>query len=65
MSSIPKENGTILTCDRLRTLGDGMLRKFTRKNQTDGGLDFTRRNGGFLGIGSELCEAEHVETTRV
>ena len=31
-----------------------MLGKFTREDEADAGLDFTRRDGGLLGIGGEL-----------
>ena len=40
--------------DSLGSLRDSMLGKLTRKNQSDGRLDFTGRDGGSLGITSKL-----------
>lgn len=42
-----------------------MLSKLTRKNQTDRSLDFTRRDGGFLGVSGKLCVAKNVDETAV
>jgi hypothetical protein len=39
-----------------------MFGKFTRKNESDGSLDFTRGNGGLLRVGSEFYEEERENT---
>lgn len=40
--------------DRLGTLGDSVLREFTREDEADSGLDFTRRDGRLLGVCGKL-----------
>jgi hypothetical protein len=40
--------------DGLGALGDGVLGQFTGQDETDGGLDLARGNGGLLVVGSEL-----------
>ena len=40
--------------DRLGTLGDGVLGQLTGEDETDGGLDLTRRDGGAVVVRSEL-----------
>ena len=41
----------------LGTLGDGVLGKFTREDETDSGLDLARRDRRLLGVGCELYTA--------
>ena len=47
--------------DGLGALRHGVLGKLTGKDETDGGLDLTGRDGGLLVVGSELgglsCDA--------
>ena len=40
--------------DGLGALRHGVLGKLTGKDETDGGLDLTGRDGGLLVVGSEL-----------
>lgn len=42
-----------------------MLRKLTGKNQTHRRLDFARRDGGFFGVGGELCVTQYIDKTRI
>ena len=43
----------IRTGHGLRALGDGVLGKFTREDESDGSLDLAGRDGGLLGVGGE------------
>jgi len=38
----------------LGTLGDGVFRELSREDETDGSLDFARRDGRLLVVGSKL-----------
>jgi hypothetical protein len=46
--------GTGVLGDGLGTFRDGVLGEFTREDKTNSGLDFTRRDGGTLVVGSQL-----------
>jgi len=46
--------GASVLGDSLGTFRDGVLGEFTREDETDSGLDFTRRNGGTLVVSSQL-----------
>ena len=46
--------------DGLGTLGNGVLSKLTRKEETDGSLDLPGRKGRFLVVTSELSSLEDV-----
>ena len=50
----PRECNDPLTRDGFGTLGDGMLREFTRQDQSDSRLYLTRRDSRLLGVCGKL-----------